>query len=63
MLSYTQTNNKSYIDCRSSPPTGKKLYETHVPISKIERTVLTAASAVAALNNPLRGGKIPSKRK
>ncbi|KAL9542066.1 hypothetical protein MBANPS3_008798 [Mucor bainieri] len=34
---------------------GKKLYETHIPISKTERTVLTAASAVAALNNPLRG--------
>lgn len=37
----------------------KKLYKTHIPISKIERTVLTAASAIAALNNPLRGGKKP----
>lgn len=45
------------VDYRTPPPAGKKLYETHVPISKIERTVLTAASAVAALNNPLRGGK------
>lgn len=45
------------IDCRTPPSAGKKLYETHIPISKIERTVLTAASAVAALNNPLRGGK------
>lgn len=35
----------------------KKLYETHIPISGIERTVLTVASAVTALNNPLRGGK------
>lgn len=45
-------------DGRIPPPAGKKLYETHIPISKIERTVLTAASAVAALNNPLRGDMI-----
>ncbi|GAN05527.1 ubiquinone biosynthesis protein COQ4, mitochondrial [Mucor ambiguus] len=45
-------------DCRTPPSAGKKLYETHIPISKIERTVLTAASAVAALNNPLRGDMI-----
>ncbi|CEP16096.1 hypothetical protein [Parasitella parasitica] len=42
------------------PTKGRKLYDTHVPISKIERTVLTAASAVAALNNPLRGDMIAS---
>ncbi|GAA5794794.1 hypothetical protein HPULCUR_000141 [Helicostylum pulchrum] len=36
----------------------KKLYETHVPISGIERTVLTAASAVTALNDPLRGDMV-----
>jgi hypothetical protein len=38
--------------------TSKKLYETHIPISRIERTVLTAASAITALNDPLRGGKL-----
>ncbi|KAI7893956.1 ubiquinone biosynthesis protein Coq4 [Mucor mucedo] len=37
---------------------GKKLYETHVPISNIERTVLTVASAVTALNDPYRGDMI-----
>lgn len=34
----------------------KKLYETHVPISNIERGVLTVASAITALRDPLRGG-------
>ena len=33
-----------------------KLYDTHIPISGIERTVLTVGSAIAALKNPLRGG-------
>ncbi|KAI8378681.1 ubiquinone biosynthesis protein Coq4 [Choanephora cucurbitarum] len=36
----------------------KKLYETHIPISNIERTVLTIGSAFAALNNPLRGDMV-----
>ncbi|KAI9472225.1 MAG: ubiquinone biosynthesis protein Coq4 [Benjaminiella poitrasii] len=36
----------------------KKLYETHIPISNIERTILAAGSAITALNNPLRGDMI-----
>ncbi|KAI8081945.1 ubiquinone biosynthesis protein Coq4 [Gilbertella persicaria] len=38
--------------------TKKKLYDTHIPISNIERTVLTIGSAFAALNNPLRGDMV-----
>ncbi|KAI8969962.1 ubiquinone biosynthesis protein Coq4 [Mycotypha africana] len=40
------------------PATKKKLYDTHRPISKIERAVLTVASAFTALNNPLRGDMV-----
>lgn len=36
-----------------------RLYPSHIPISGLERTVLTVGSAMAALNNPLRGGKSP----
>ncbi|RCH90293.1 hypothetical protein CU098_005033, partial [Rhizopus stolonifer] len=34
------------------------LYDTHVPISTAERTILTVGSAFAALNNPLRGDMV-----
>ncbi|KAI8980848.1 ubiquinone biosynthesis protein Coq4 [Pilobolus umbonatus] len=36
----------------------KKLYDTHVPISPIEKSVLTVASAFVALNDPLRGDMV-----
>ncbi|CAO3679304.1 unnamed protein product [Rhizopus stolonifer] len=34
------------------------LYDTHVPISTAERTILTVGSAFAALHNPLRGDMV-----
>jgi len=37
------------------PPTGK-LYEGHIPISPLQRTILAVGSAFTALANPLRGG-------
>ncbi|KAI8876018.1 coenzyme Q biosynthesis Coq4 [Backusella circina FSU 941] len=36
----------------------KKLYETHIPISTVEKTILTVGSAVTALNDPLRGDMV-----
>lgn len=38
------------------PPTGK-LYEGHIPISPLQRSILAVGSAFTALANPLRGGK------
>ncbi|ORX62056.1 coenzyme Q biosynthesis Coq4 [Hesseltinella vesiculosa] len=34
------------------------LYEHHIPISCVERSVLTVGSALAAVNNPLRGDMV-----
>lgn len=34
-----------------------KLYEGHIPISPLQRTILAVGSAFTALANPLRGGK------
>lgn len=45
-----------HLDNVDSERNKTKLYETHIPISGVERTVLTVASAVTALQDPLRGG-------
>ncbi|KAF9571090.1 Ubiquinone biosynthesis protein [Mortierella alpina] len=39
------------------PPTGK-LYEGHIPISPLQRTILAVGSAFTALANPLRGDMV-----
>ncbi|KAF7730313.1 Ubiquinone biosynthesis protein [Apophysomyces ossiformis] len=36
----------------------RQLYETHIPISFLQRSVLAAGSAVAALRDPMRGDMV-----
>ncbi|KAI8066356.1 ubiquinone biosynthesis protein Coq4 [Gongronella butleri] len=42
----------------SSETQQQPLYEHHIPISCLERSILTVGSALAAVNNPLRGDMV-----
>ncbi|KAF9198849.1 Ubiquinone biosynthesis protein [Haplosporangium sp. Z 27] len=54
---FSSSSISTFFGSPLQPPTGK-LYDGHIPISPVQRTILAVGSAFTALYNPLRGDMV-----